>query len=201
MQIPTRGFDLTRRNILSKHGGNSFSRISLPTLFFVFDERKREKEKEREKEREREREGEGGFTDECFSDIGNIRTALRRVGFRSPVINHRWLLFAIFFLFFFSLPSTAMPREPYAKIRERKRGRKGKGKGTFVIARIVPLPGSAGYSNALNRQATREIGSDSGKHRDTRSLGESKNMPISSFFSSFFFFFFEMARGKKDGEG
>ena len=94
------------------------------------------------------------------------------------------------FSFFFSLPSTAMPREPYAKIRERKRGRKGKRKGTFVIARIVPLPGSAGYSNALNRQATREIGSDSGKHRDTRSLRESKNMPISSFFSSFFFFFF-----------
>ena len=139
-------------------------RVSLPTLFFVFDERTRERKRKNEKKRKRERER-GWLCRRMFFGHWEYTDGFKAGGF-SFASDQSSL--AVIRNFFFSLPSTAMPREPYAKIRERKRGRKGKrnsrGKGTFVIARTVPLPRSAGYSNALNRQATREIGSDSGKH-------------------------------------
>lgn len=87
---------------------------------------------------------------ECFSDIGNVRTALRRVGFSFAAINHRWLLSAYFsrffsFLFYsFFPPSTAMPREPYAKIGEKAERRVGR----RCCCTTIPLP-SFGFEEVI----------------------------------------------------
>ena len=86
--------------------------------------------------REKEREREGGFTDECFSDIGSIRTTLRQRGFRS-----QWSIIGGCYPQFLFLPSTAMPREPYAKVRKKAQKKKEVRGGSVCGRATAPLPG------------------------------------------------------------
>ena len=91
---------------------------------FSYSTRERERERERTRKRERERER-GWLCRRMFFGHWEYTDGFKAGGF-SFASDQSSL--AVIRNFFFSLPSTAMPREPYAKIRERKRGRKGKRK-------------------------------------------------------------------------